>query len=63
MFLCMRNKNKGIMNTNTKIKKPERKSVFLKMIEDKKAISECIRMGGDLGKLAKERGLKFAKPL
>ena len=51
------------MNTDTKIKKPERKSVFLKMIEDKKAISECIRMGGDLNKLAKERGLKFAKPL
>ena len=56
MFLCIMNKNNGIMNTDTKIKKPERKSVFLKMIE-------CIRMGGDLGKLAKERGLKFAKPL
>ena len=51
------------MKTDTKTKKPERKSVFLKLVEDKKAISECIRMGGDLSKLAKERGLKFAKPL
>lgn len=48
---------------DTKTKKPKKQSVFLKMIEDKKAISECIRMGGDLNKLAKERGLKFAKPL
>ena len=51
------------MKTDTKTKKPERKSVFLKLVEDKKAISECIRMGGDLSKLAKECGLKFAKPL
>lgn len=51
------------MNTDTKTKKPKRQSVFLKMIEDKKAISDCIRTGGDLNKLAKERGLKFAKPL
>ena len=51
------------MNIDTKTKKPKRKSVFLKMIEDKRAISECIRMGGDLNKQAKERGLKFAKPL
>ena len=51
------------MDAHTKTKKPKGQSVFLKMIEDKKAISECIRMGGDLGILAKERGLKFAKPL
>ncbi len=49
------------MNTNTK--KPQKQSVFLKMLEDKKAISECIRTGGNLKTLAKERGLKFAKPL
>ena len=48
---------------DTKTKKPKKQSVFLIMSEDKKAISECIRMGGDLNKLAKERGLKFAKPL
>jgi hypothetical protein len=41
----------------------KRKSLILKLIEDKKAISECIRKGGDLNKLAEERGLKFAKPL
>ena len=34
------------MNTNTK--KPQKQSVFLKMLEDKKAISECIRTGGNL---------------
>ena len=56
-------KKKRKMDTDTKTKKPEKKSVFLKLIEDKKAISECIRVGGDLSKLAKERGLKFAKPL
>lgn len=60
-FVYLQKKRK--MKTDTKTKKPERKSVFLKLVEDKKAISECIRMGGDLSKLAKERGLKFAKPL
>ena len=54
-------KKRIIMDTKTM--KPKKQSVFLKMIEDKRAISECIRMGGDLSKLAKERGLKFAKPL
>lgn len=49
------------MNTNTK--KPKKRSVFLKILEDKKAISECIRKGENLSKLAEERGLKFAKPL
>lgn len=39
------------------------KSVFLRLLEDKRAISECMRNGGDLGKLAKERGIQFAKPI
>lgn len=46
------------------INKPQkRKSVFLKLIEDKKAISECIRSGGNIKQLAEERGLQFAKPI
>lgn len=41
----------------------KRKSVFLRILEDKRAVSECIRKGGDLEKLAKERGIQFAKPI
>jgi hypothetical protein len=44
-------------------KNKKHKSLILKLIEDKKAISECVRKGGDLNKLAEERGLKFAKPI
>ena len=43
--------------------KNTRKSVFIKMIEDKKAIRECIRNRGDLNQLANERGIIFAKPI
>ena len=39
------------------------KSVFLKLIEDKKAISECIRNGGDILEVAKERGIQLATPV
>ena len=41
----------------------KRKSVFLKLIEDKKAIGACIREGGNLKKLAEQRGIQFAKPI
>ncbi len=41
----------------------KKKSVFWKVIEDKKAIRECLQNGGDLAKLAEERGIKFAKPI
>lgn len=34
-----------------------------KVLEDKRAINECIRNGGDLKKLTDERGIKFAKPI
>jgi hypothetical protein len=44
-------------------KNKKQKSPILKLIEDQRAISECIRKGGDLNKLAEERGLKFAKPV
>ena len=31
------------------------------MVEDKKVINKCIREGGDLDKLAEEKGIKFVK--
>ena len=45
------------------IKKEKQQNIFRRMLEDKRAIRECIRKGGDLKKLAKDRGIKFAKPL
>ena len=44
-------------------KKKDIKSVFLKLIEDKKAISECIRTGGNIIEVAKERGIQLATPV
>ena len=44
------------------LKEPS-KNVFWRMREDKRAIRECILKGGDLKKLEKERGIKFAKLL
>ena len=46
---------KDIKNKNT--------SIFQKILEDKRAIRKCIQEGGDVKKLAKERGIKFATPL
>ena len=46
---------KDIKNKNT--------SFFQKILEDKRAIRKCIQEGGDVKKLAKERGIKFATPL
>ena len=48
------------MTTKQDIK---RKSAFLKLIEDKKAIGKCIREGGNLKQLAEQRGIQFAKPI
>ena len=39
------------------------KSVFQQVLEDKRAIRHCIQTVGDIKKLAKERGIKFATPL
>lgn len=39
------------------------KSVFQQILEDKRAIRQCIRTGGDVKEVAKERGIKFAMPL
>lgn len=46
------------MEKNDKVK-----SVFLKLIEDKKAISECIRNGGDILEVARDRGIQLATPV
>ena len=46
------------MEKNDKVK-----SVFLKLIEDKKAISECIHNGGDILEVAKDRGIQLATPV
>ena len=39
------------------------KNIFQRILEDKKAINKCIKEHGDVKKVAKERGIKFAKPL
>lgn len=36
---------------------------FIKLLEDKKAMRECIQKGGDVDKTAKEHGIKLATPL
>ena len=39
------------------------KSVFHKVLEDKRAIRQCIQNGGNIKDVAKERGIKFAMPI
>lgn len=46
-----------------KTPKVETKSFFQKLLEDKRAIRECIQKNGDLKKLAKDRDIKFATPV
>ena len=43
--------------------KVKTQSFFQKLVEDKRAIRECIQKNGDLKKLAKERDIKFAMPV
>lgn len=38
-------------------------NLFMKMVADKKAISECIKKKGNLKELSNERGIKFATPV
>ena len=44
-------------------KQEKRKNFFIKLLEDKKAMRECIQKGGDVTKTAEERGIKLATPL
>lgn len=46
---------------NKKNDKP--KSMFDKMLENKMALNECIRKGGDINQLAKELNVKLATPV
>ncbi len=41
----------------------KQQNIFQHVLEDKRAIRKCILQGGDLKKLAKDRGIKFATPL
>ena len=38
-------------------------SIFQKVLEDKRAIRECIQKGENVEKVAKDRGIKFAIPV
>jgi len=43
-------------------KKPKA-NILQQMLEDKKAIRQCIQEHGDVKKLAKKRGIKLATPV
>ena len=47
----------------TKIFSKQTAWYMTKLLEDKRAIRECIQKNGDLKKLAKERDIKFATPV
>lgn len=43
--------------------KQAKKNFFVKLLEDKEAMKECIQNGGDVTKTAEKRGIKLATPL
>ena len=45
------------------MKKTENKNFFIKLLEDKEAIRECIQNGSDVNKTAEEHGIKLSTPL
>lgn len=49
-----------IMSFMSKSMEHKKRSVFLRILEDKRAIRKCVQEGGDVKKLAKERGIKFS---
>ena len=51
------------LNAMDKNNEHKRKSVFQRILEDKRAIRQCIQKKEDIKKIAKERGIKFATPL
>ena len=51
------------LNAMEKNNEHKRKSVFQRILEDKRAIRQCIQKKEDIKKIAKERGIKFATPL
>lgn len=55
-----------MIKTNRTMKTGKNKpttNILEKMLEDKTAIHKCIREGGDLKKIAKERHVRFITPL
>lgn len=46
-----------------KTKKQQIQDIFQKAIDDKQAINNCIKTGGDYNKLANDRGIKFSTPV
>ncbi|MDE7073672.1 MAG: hypothetical protein K2O69_01245 [Odoribacter sp.] len=46
-----------------KTQEKKKVNIFQKIMEDKRAIRECIQTNGDLKKLAKKRDIKFATPI
>ena len=61
-YICEKKLNSKT-NRFMKTAKNKNLSILEKMMEDKKAIQKCIREGGDLKKIAKERNVRFATPL
>lgn len=52
--------NKRDMDTNEKeIMRKRFHSFIKKVIEDKEALNKCIREGGDIDEVARERGIRF----
>lgn len=45
------------------MKEKKKQSVFIKLLEDKKAIRECLINKEDIKKLAEKRGIKFVTPV
>lgn len=41
----------------------EKKTILTKMLEDKKALSRCIKEKGDIKRILNERDIKLSTPL
>ena len=55
-------KNMEVMKTNNDTKKVS-VAFMQKMLNDKNAITKCIREGGNINNVAAERRIKLVKPL
>ena len=56
--IIKRLKKKGIMDM-----KDKKENFFLKLIEIKKEIRNCVQNGGNLHQIEKQYGIRFTKPL
>lgn len=62
-YLCRSKLVKTKPNRTMKGTKTKQPNILVKMLEDKKAIQQCIRQGGDLKQVAQKRNVKFVTPL